>query len=347
MTSLNRVKKIRMMMKTAIVQTFDFFHSLSLRRSGVYLLLSALALILLSSCAEASPTITPSRLPEPTTVSMEVYQPLDAAECRVLADRLKARFGQPADEQTAPFLISGELRGQGCSFSWQGRETAFRRSDDPAQAARTLLLEDGWFDEYNLPEEKDGTVILWTRRESDVCRIESTLDRETNPDQPIYSLAVNCAANPQRWAQDYLPLPLEECRSIRQEVIGILGLDFDEVEYAHIEDPIGQRAGTSCRIQRISSSLAVQDQEEGYNRLKRAFEIHDWVEDPSYLTAWPSGMLGAVRKNGSLGIIRIEWTPQEGDCPGEGIAIDCRNAGEQQVYTILLDLVQLPFQVKE
>lgn len=311
------------------------------------LFLPALALAILSACAGALPTGTPAPPAEPTAPPQEAYSPLLQEDCLTLAERLSARFGEPTGLETAPFTISGEPEGEGCRAAWQGRETAFHRASDPAEAAKSVLLEAGWFDEFSLPAGTGDGATVWMRNESGLCRIHSTLDQETDPDRPVYSLTLDCAANPLRWSSEYLPLRLDDCEAIRREAMDVLGLDFDEALYARIQDPIGQRDGTSCRIERVSRGLAVRDQEEGYARLKRAFELQGWVEDPTYSTAWPTGVQGAVRRNGRLGIIRIEWHPDATDCPSDSIAVDCGIAAEHQVYSITLDFVKLPFEVKE
>ena len=144
-------------------------------------------------------------------------------------------------------------------------------------------------------------------------------------------------------AEPPVPRPAESCAMLQGEVAQVLGVEVTLGE-APFVDPFGLwPEGAGCLLTATGTGVNFESFFTVAENLRALLASKGWSEDIQYQADGPTGTAFGYRQENALALVSVGWQPsEEADCPEDQPITACELAPEQQLYTITLNLAELP-----
>jgi hypothetical protein len=167
------------------------------------------------------------------------------------------------------------------------------------------------------------------------CGQPETPNPTSPPSQPTAAVLPTSATT-----GDYQPIDPAECTALRDEIAAVLGVEVEQGT-ALFEDYAQGGRGTGCLITAKGTGVDFPSTSALASNLHFLLEDLGWVLDIRYAADGPTGTAFALRKENSLVLVGLMWTPSaDADCPADKPISDCKLAPEQILYTITVRVAQ-------
>jgi hypothetical protein len=139
---------------------------------------------------------------------------------------------------------------------------------------------------------------------------------------------------------EYQPLDEAECTALQQDLATVLGIEVNQGT-APFEDYATGGSGTCCLLKATGTGVDFPNDLSLIATLQFFFEDQGWVLDINYAAGGPTGTAFGLRKDGSLALVSMAWTPSaDADCPEDQPIGNCEFEPEQMLYTIRVRLAK-------
>jgi hypothetical protein len=137
------------------------------------------------------------------------------------------------------------------------------------------------------------------------------------------------------------PLGSEECEAIQQAVADALGVELTMEDAPFVSD-IGNLHGTACTISATGTGEDFGNFVDVAQSIRDIFTAEGWTENQSYMADGPTGTASGYMLDNKLAIVSVDWEPsEEADCPDDQPIIECDVEPSQQLFTLVIELVEL------
>jgi hypothetical protein len=136
------------------------------------------------------------------------------------------------------------------------------------------------------------------------------------------------------------PLPSAECEAIRAEIAQQLNVELTMQE-ADFTSEIANRQGRSCTLTATGTGEDFGNFVDTAQKIRDILVTDGWTENQSYIADSPSATDSGFEKENKLALMQVGWKPSEDvDCPTDQPISACDIEPSQQLFTVVIELVQ-------
>jgi hypothetical protein len=139
---------------------------------------------------------------------------------------------------------------------------------------------------------------------------------------------------------EYQPIDEAECTALQQELAAVLGIEVNRGP-SPFEDYATGGSGTCCLLKATATGVEFPNELGLVASLQFFLEDQGWVLDIGYAAGGPTGTAFGLRKDGSLALVSVMWTPSaDASCPADQPISACNLEPGQILYTIRVQLAK-------
>jgi hypothetical protein len=307
-----------------------------------------------------SPEIAPLATPVvPTPVPADeaaAYVPASAEVCEMVRDDIEAALDAEAQLDSAPFHdVIDDRMGTGCQITVTGTGEDFGHFVEASQNLEEILTEAGWVQDMGyMADGPTGTAfgmrmngmlalvnVEWEPADEAGCPDDVPIVQcDVAPEHQLFTIAVNIAESTEGMFVQAIPVDEAECEAIRAQLAGAFNVEVERFENV-FRSEIAGLYGTACIVGATGTGADFEDFLDVADTMRQVLSDAGWTENIAYLADGPTGTAFGYEMNGQLALGRVEWHPaDEADCPPDEPITECPLQPEEQIFTILLELVQ-------
>jgi hypothetical protein len=137
------------------------------------------------------------------------------------------------------------------------------------------------------------------------------------------------------------PVDAAECEAIQTAVAGELGVDLTTGQAPFVSE-ITDLHGTACTITATGTGEDFGNFVDVAQSIRDILTAEGWTENITYLADGPTGTASGYELDNKLALVRVGWEPSDdADCPDDEPISNCELEPSQQIFTLVIELVQL------
>lgn len=139
-----------------------------------------------------------------------------------------------------------------------------------------------------------------------------------------------------------VPVDDETCAAVETAVASAFGVEAT-TQTEPFSDYVSGLSGEGCQVVAEGTGIEFGNFLDAADQLRAALESMGWTEDEAYLADGPTGTGFGYRLGDRLALVNVGWEPGPAvQCPADQPISACEVPPDQQIYTVTVNLAQLP-----